>query len=143
MHVHTCVSKVIYICHSAVSEIHVIILFSSFLSFHFLTCTPCHASVRAFQSHFLFSLSVLLLAALSRFNYLPASQILIIFPSLSFPLQFLFFIPMFLSGLPKHLSPLTILQALFPHHLPQPITLYSLLSITSYCHTQLHIYLRL
>lgn len=140
---HTDISKIIYICYSTVSEIHVIILFSSFLSFQFLIWSPCHASVRAFQYDFLFLLSVLLLAARSRFNYFLGSQILITCPFLSFLLQFLFFLPMFISWLPKHLSPFTVLQALFPCHLPQPITLYRLLPITSYYYTQLHIYLRL
>lgn len=100
---------------------------------------PCISEV--FQSHFLFSLSALCLAALSRFNYIPASQLLTIFPSLSFPLQFLFLIPIFSVRDPK--TYLSTLGALFPYSLPQPITLYRFLSVTHYYYTQLHIYLRL
>lgn len=128
-HAHTHVYKqnisyiYIYICHSALSEIHVIILFSSFLSFQFLMCSPCHASVKAFQSHFLFSLSVLLLAALSRSNYFPASQILIIFPPLSFPLQFFFLIPNVSIRAPKlplctHNTPSSLPPSPSPAHHP-------------------------
>lgn len=80
-HAHMRISRMIYISHSVVSEVHAMISLSAFFSIWFLTHSLCHASVRTFQSHFLFSLSVLLLAALSTFSYLLASQIIIIFLS--------------------------------------------------------------
>lgn len=119
----------IYVCHSAISEIYVIILFSSFESSQALMHSPCHTLERAFQSHFLFSLSYFLLPWVGLTTFLLP----------------IFLLPFFLSPfrynpsslfqcsvrLPGHCSPLTRLRVLFLYHFLPHFIVSRLLAITT------------